>query len=205
MSQYFELHPTNPQLRLATQAAKIIKEGGIAVYPTDSTYAIGCRITDGAALDRIRQLRKLKTNHLLTIVCKDLAELSVYANVSNAGYRLIRRNTPGPFTFILPATRDVPRKVVGSKRRTIGLRIPDSPIALKLLEALDEPLLSTSMILPTEEHALTDPQAIRCQLEHDVDVILDGGILGDDPSTLVNLEEGVPTITRQGMGELQGL
>ena len=202
MSQYFEIHPDNPQRRLAAQAATIVREGGIVVYPTDSTYAIGCRLQNSEGLDRIRALRKLKQNHLFAIVCKDLSELASYAHVENDSYRLLRRHTPGPFTFILRATRDVPRKVAGSKRRTIGLRIPDSRIAMEFLDALEEPLLSTTMTLPGQDSAMNDPQRVRELLEHQVDVIIDGGILGTEPTTLVDLVETEPTVVRQGLGVL---
>ena len=197
------MHPTHPQTRLTNQAAEIVGNGGVIVYPTDTTYAIGCRLLDSAALNRIRSIRRLKSNHLLTIVCKDLSELSNYAQVDNPSYRMIRRHTPGPFTFILKATRDVPRKVASSNRGTVGLRIPDSEIAMSFLEALQEPLLSTSLVLPGEEDVMCDPRAIRERLEHQVDVIIDGGILGSEPSTLVDLVDSFPTITRQGRGILQ--
>lgn len=203
MSQYFEVHPTHPQTRLTNQAAEIVRNGGIIVYPTDTTYAVGCRLLDSAGLNRIRNIRRLKPNHLLTIVCKDLSELSSYAQVDNPSYRMIRRHTPGPFTFILKATRDVPRKVASSNRGTVGLRIPDSPIAMSFLDALQEPVLSTSLVLPGDEDAMCDPQAIRERLEHQVDVIIDGGILGSEPSTLVDLVDSFPTVTRQGRGVLQ--
>lgn len=205
MSQFFEIHPDNPQQRLLRQAADIIRNGGVAVYPTDSTYAIGCRLTDWNALSRIRNIRKLKDSHLLTIVCKDLSVLSTYARVSNACYRLVKRNTPGPFTFILNATLDVPRKVVGTKRRTIGLRIPENRITHALLNELDEPLLSTTLVLPGSDTAMTDPHEIRVRLEREVDIILDGGIIGPDPTTLVDLTDEVPQVVRQGIGELLGL
>lgn len=203
MSQYFEVHPTHPQTRLTRQAAEIVRNGGIIVYPTDTTYAVGCRLLDGAGLNRIRSIRKLKSNHLLTLVCKDLSELSSYAQVDNPSYRMIRRHTPGPFTFILKATRDVPRKVASNNRGTVGLRIPDSPIAMSFLNELQEPVLSTSLVLPDEEDAMCDPQAIRDRLEHQVDVIIDGGILGSEPSTLVDLVDSYPTVTRQGIGKLK--
>ncbi|MCY4143935.1 MAG: L-threonylcarbamoyladenylate synthase [Gammaproteobacteria bacterium] len=202
MSQYFEIHPTHPQERLTRQAAEIVRDGGIIVYPTDATYALGCGLLNGSGLNRIRTIRQLKANHLLTIVCKDLSELSTYAHVDNATYRMLRRNTPGPFTFILRATRDVPRKIAGSNRGTIGLRIPASPIAMSFLAALDAPLLSTSLILPGQEHAMTDPQQMRDVLEHHVDVIIDGGILGSDPTTLVQVDDAIPTVKRQGIGTL---
>lgn len=204
MSQFFEIHPTHPQRRLIKEAVKILCASGVIVYPTDATYALGCRLTDANALDRIRAIRRLQSDHLMTLVCKDLSDLSTYALVDNASYRLIRRHTPGPFTFILKASRDVPRRVVGTKRKTIGLRIPDSEIVRALLDTLNEPILSTTMTLPDEEFPLTDPEQFRLRLEHEVNAILDGGVLGQDFTTLVDLESGFPTIVRQGLGVLQG-
>ena len=204
MSQFFEIHPTHPQQRLIKEAVKILCSTGVIVYPTDATYAIGCRLTDAAALDRIRTIRRLQSDHLMTLVCKDLSDLSTYALVDNSSYRLIRRHTPGPFTFILKASRDVPRRVVGTKRKTIGLRIPDSEIARALLDTLNEPILSTTLTLPDEDFPLTDPKQFRRKLEHEVDAILDGGVLGQEFTSLVDLESGYPTIIRQGLGILQG-
>lgn len=204
MSQFFEIHPTHPQQRLIKEAVKILCSTGVIVYPTDATYALGCRLTDANALDRIRAIRRLQSDHLMTLVCKDLSDLSTYALVDNASYRLIRRHTPGPFTFVLKASRDVPRRVVGTKRKTIGLRIPDSEIARALLDTLNEPILSTTLSLPDEDFPLTDPKQFRRKLEHEVDAILDGGVLGQDFTTLVDLESGFPTIIRQGLGVLQG-
>lgn len=204
MSQFFEIHTTHPQQRLIKEAVKILCSAGVIVYPTDATYAIGCRLTDANALDRIRTIRRLQSDHLMTLVCKDLSDLSTYALVDNASYRLIRRHTPGPFTFILKASRDVPRRVVGTKRKTIGLRIPDSEIARALLDTLNEPILSTTLTLPDEDFPLTDPKQFRRKLEHEVDAILDGGVLGQEFTSLVDLESGYPTIIRQGLGILQG-
>lgn len=202
MSQYFEIHAQNPQLRLLKQAADIVKNGGVVVYPTDSSYAIGCGLTNNTALERIRKIRRLSANHLFAIICKDLSELSNYSNVSNEHYRLIRRHTPGPFTFILKASRDVPRRVVGTKRREIGLRIPDCRIVMCLLAELNEPILSTSLVLPDTDTVLVEPQKMRQLLEHEVDVILDGGVIGEGQTTLVNLTQDVPIIARQGIGQL---
>lgn len=204
MSQYFEIHPVNPQQRLINEATKILRSAGVIVYPTDATYALGCRLTDAQALDRIRTIRRLQSNHLMTLVCKDLSDVSTYAQVDNASYRLIRRHTPGPFTFILKASRDVPRRVVGTKRKTIGLRIPDSQITRALLTTLNEPILSTTSTLPGDDFPLTDPKQLRSRLEHEVDAILDGGVLDHNYTTLVDLESGVPTIIRQGLGVLKG-
>ena len=204
MSQFLRMHPERPQKRLAALAAKIIEDGGVGVYPTDSTYALGCQLTNAKALDRIRVIRRIDEKHLLSLLCRDLSELANYARVDNAGYRLLRRNTPGPFTFILEATRDVPRKVSGSKRRTIGLRIPDSRIVQAVLEEMEQPLLSTSLILPDETLARTDPVEVRQTLEHQVDVIIDGGIVGTDETTLVDLTGGEAEIVRQGIGKLNG-
>ena len=204
MSQFFHVHPERPQRRLCALTAQIIRDGGVGVYPTDSTYALGCKLDNAKALDRIRSIRGIDDKHLLSLICRDLSELANYARVDNSCYRLLRRNTPGPFTFILEATRDVPRKVSGSKRRTIGLRIPDSKIVQSVIGELGEPLLSTSLILPDEELARTDPLDIRQSLEHEVDVIIDGGIVGSDQTTLVDLTGETPKVARAGIGQLVG-
>ena len=204
MSQYFEIHVQNPQRRLLRQAADIVRNGGVIVYPTDSSYAIGCGLTSSSAVERIRRIRRLSSDHLFSIICKDLSELSNYSNVSNVHYRLLRRHTPGPFTFILKASRDVPRRVVGTKRHEIGLRIPDCRIVMCLLDELNEPILSTSLVLPDKTEPLIEPQEIREVLEHEVDVIIDGGIIGQGQTTLVNLTDDVPVIERQGLGGLDG-
>lgn len=202
MTQYFAVHPTHPQARLVNRAADIVRNGGVVVYPTDSTYAVGCRVDDKDAVDRIRALRRLRRDHLLTLVCRDLSELAAYARVDNTSFRLIRHYLPGPFTFILPATREVPRRLL-HPRRTIGLRVPANAIARALLTALGEPMMSTTLILPDEELPIADVAARRSALEHAVDLIVDGGACGGQPTTVVDLTEGQLDVVRQGAGEIE--
>lgn len=203
MSQYFVIHPVNPQLRLIKQAVDMIKQGALVVYPTDSCYAFGCHLGDKNALDRIRNLRKVDDKHNFTLVCRDLSELGNYAFVDNTMYRLLRAYTPGPFTFILRATREVPRRLQVAKRKTIGLRIPDNRVALALLEELNEPLMSSTLILPGDEIPMNDPQEMRQRLEHQVDLIIDGGNCGFEPTTVVDMVESHYEILRQGKGEFE--
>ena len=199
MSQYFSVHPTHPQRRLLGQAVDIVRGGGVIVYPTDSTYALACHIGDKAALDRIRTIRRLDKLHHFTLVCRDLSELSLYAQVDNTSFRILKRFTPGPFTFLLQASREVPRRLVHPKRRTIGIRVPDHVIAQGLLEVLGEPLMSTSLILPGAAVPLTDPHEFRGQLEREVDLIIDGGATPHGlESTIVGLAEAMPTLLRPG-------
>ena len=201
MSQFFYIHPENPQARLINQAVEILQKGGVIVYPTDSGYALGCMMGDKHAMDRIVAIRKLPEGHNFTLVCSDLSELSTYATVSNAAYRLIKNNTPGRYTFILTATKELPRRLMTSKRKTIGLRVPDNKIALDLLSALGEPILSCSLMLPNEEDTTqSDPEEIRDRLEHQVDLIIHGGYLGQEPTTVVDLTEESPVILREGSG-----
>ena len=201
MSQFFYIHPDNPQTRLIHQAVEIIKKGGVIVYPTDSGYALGCAIGEKAAMDRIVAIRQLPENHNFTLVCHDLSEISLYAMVSNQSYRLIKNNTPNPYTFILPATKELPRRLM-TKRKTIGIRIPDNAIALALLEALGEPILSCSLMLPHTEVTEADPDEIRDYLEKRVELILHGGYLGQQPTTVVDLTDETPVIIREGAGDL---
>lgn len=201
MSQFFSVHPTHPQQRLLKQAADIVSRGGLVVYPTDTTYALGCHIGDKNALDRVRQIRRLDKHHDLTLVCRDLSELGTYARVDNAAYRILKRLTPGPYTFLLPATREVPRRMVHPKKKTIGLRVPDNPIALGLLEALGEPMMTTTMRLPDDELPLLDPEEIRERLEHAVDLVIDGGFGGVESTTVVDLTVAGGEVIRAGAGE----
>lgn len=203
MSQYLNVHPTHPQARLVKVAAEIVGSGGVIVYPTDSTYAVGCHLGDKEAVDRVRLLRRLQRDHLLTLVCRDLSELAAYARVDNTSYRIIKHYLPGPYTFVLPATREVPRRLVHRQRKTIGLRVPNHPISQALLAALGEPMLSTTLLLPDEELPVTDVQERRKALEHAVDVIVDGGAGGLRPTTVVDLTSGRLNVVRQGVGELQ--
>ena len=201
MSQYFELHPESPQPRLINQAVAIIRQGGVLVYPTDSGYAIGCLVGDKNAMERICRIRKLEKDHNFTLVCRDLSELSFYARVDNGAFRLMKNNTPGAYTFILHATKEVPKRLQNPKRKTIGLRVPNNPITLALLEALGEPLMSCSLILPGETDAEFDPHTIREQLEKLVDLIIDGGMLGAKPTTVIELYDDTPVIARVGAGD----
>jgi tRNA threonylcarbamoyl adenosine modification protein (Sua5/YciO/YrdC/YwlC family) len=201
VAQYFEIHPANPQPRLIKRAVEIVRAGGVIAYPTDSSYALGCHIGDKDAMERIRRIRRVDERHNFTLVCRDLSELATYAVVSNADYRILKAHTPGPYTFILPATREVPRRLQNPKRRTIGLRVPDHPIARALLAELNEPLMSSTLMLPGETYPLSDPQEMREKLEHAVDLIIDGGPGGLEASTVVELENGVAHVTRAGKGD----
>lgn len=201
MAQFFQIHAENPQHRLIVQAADIIRKGGLVVYPTDSAYALGCHIGDKDALERIRTLRKLDKNHNFTLMCRDLSEIATYARVDNQAYRLIKNHTPGAYTFILEATADVPRRLMHPKRKTIGLRVPDNPIALALLEELGEPLMTSSLLLPGEDFPMTDPYDIRDTLEHFVELVIDGGYCGLEPTTVIDLTESLPQLVRQGKGD----
>lgn len=201
MSQFFQVHPENPQPRLIKQAVEIVRAGGVIVYPTDSSYALGCLIGDKSAVERIRRLRRLDEKHNFTLVCRDLSEIGVFAKVDTTAFRLIKAHTPGPYTFILSATREVPRMLMHPKRRTIGLRVPDHPIALALLEQLGAPLMSTSLILPGEDLPMSDPHEMRQILEHQVDLIIDGGHGGMAASTVINLADGEPEVVRVGCGD----
>ena len=202
MAQFFSLHPENPQPRLIKQAAAMLRDGAVVVYPTDSGYAIGCHLEDKEAVTRIRQIRGLDDKHHLTLICRDLSELSTYARVSNAQFRLLKNNTPGAYTFILEATKEVPRRLQHPKRSTVGVRIPNHPIALLLLEELGEPMLSSTLILPEASFPLTDVDEIRDHLERQVDLIIEGGLVGIDPTTVIDLTSDTPVLVRAGHGDL---
>ncbi len=202
MSQFFQIHPDNPQARLIRQAVDIIRDGGVVVYPTDSAYALGCHIGDKNALDRIRRIRQLDDRHNFTLVCRDLSEIATYARVDNTTYRLLRQCTPGPYTFILRATSEVPRRLMHPKRKTVGLRVPDNPIAAALLEDLGEPLMSVTLIMPGDDYPLIDPYDIRETLEHQVDLVIDGGYCGMEATTVVDLADETPVVLRAGKGDL---
>lgn len=202
MSQFFQIHPDNPQARLVRQAVDIIRQGGVVVYPTDSAYALGCHIGDKGALDRIRRIRKLDDRHNFTLVCRDLSEISTYARVDNRVYRLLRHSTPGPYTFILKASSEVPRRLLHPKRKTVGLRVPDNRIAAALLEDLGEPLMSVTLIMPGEDLPLIDPYDIRDVLEHEVDLVIDGGYCGMEATTVIDLVDDLPLILRAGKGDV---
>lgn len=202
MSQFFSIHPENPQPRLIKRAAAIIRDGGIIVYPTDSCYALGCHIGDKAAMERIRAIRDIDERHHFALVCRDLSELATYARVDNRQFRLLKATTPGSYVFILEATRELPKRLQHPKRRTIGLRIPDHPVVAALLAELGEPILSSTLLLPGDELPQTDAQEIRERLEHQVDLILDGGFCGIEPTTVVDLTGPAPVVTRPGKGSL---
>ncbi|MDR3442346.1 MAG: L-threonylcarbamoyladenylate synthase [Legionella sp.] len=201
MGQFFALHPDNPQARLLRKAVTIIEDGGLIVYPTDSGYAFGCSLGNKAALERMRKLRQLDKNHNMTLVCRDLSQLSTYAKVSNAIFRLLKARTPGSYTFILNATHEVPRLMLHPKKKTLGLRVPDNHITLALLECLDAPLMSSTLILPGAKAPLSEPEAIRDLLGNQVDLVIDGGNCGQDPTTVVDLTGDYPEILRVGKGD----
>jgi len=201
MAQFFQIHPVNPQPRLIARAVAILRDGGVIAYPTDSSYALGCHLGDKQAMERIQRIRRVGDRHNFTLVCRDLSELALYARVENDIYRLLKSFTPGPYTFILPATREVPRRLQNPKRRTIGLRVPDHPITQALLAELSEPIMSATLILPGADLPLSDPEEIRERLEHDVDLVIDGGICALEPTTVVDLVDGTPRVTRRGKGD----
>jgi tRNA threonylcarbamoyl adenosine modification protein (Sua5/YciO/YrdC/YwlC family) len=202
MSQFFQIHPENPQQRLIQQASEIVRKGGVIAYPTDSTYALGCRMGDKDALERIRRIRQLDARHNFTLICKDLSEIATYAKVSNQAYRSLKAHSPGPYTFILAATNEVPRRILHRKRRTVGIRVPDNAIALALLQELDEPLLSVTLRMPGDEYPLMDPREIRDMLQSQVELVIDGGFCGIEATTVVDLLEDVPRVVREGRGSI---
>jgi tRNA threonylcarbamoyl adenosine modification protein (Sua5/YciO/YrdC/YwlC family) len=201
LSQFFYIHPDNPQARLIKQAVDIIKNGEVIVYPTDSGYSIGCQMDNKQALERLCQIRDLDKNHNFTLMCKDVSELSDYARVDNISFRLLKNNTPGPYTFVFKATKEVPKRLQNPKKKTIGIRVPDNAIALALLEELGEPLMSTTLILPNANIAESDPDEIRDKIEKRVGLIIHGGFLGEQPTTVVDLSEGEINIIRYGSGD----
>ncbi|MCE9686874.1 MULTISPECIES: L-threonylcarbamoyladenylate synthase [Shewanella] len=201
MSQFFYVHEENPQARLLNQAVAVLQKGGVIVYPTDSGYALGCLIGDKDAMARMARIRQIDMDHNFSLMCRDLSELATYASVDNQAYRLLKSCTPGPYTFIFKATKEVPRRLQCDKKRTIGIRVPDNLIALALLEALDAPLMSTSLVMPGAEFAESDPEHIRDLLEHQVDAIIHGGYLGEKPTTVIDMSEGAMDIVREGAGD----
>ena len=202
MSQFLAVHPEYPQPRLVKRAAEILATGGVIAYPTDSTYALACRVGDKAAVERICRIRRLDRDHLFTLVCHDLSHLATYARVDNTSFRFIRHHIPGPYTFVLRATREAPRRLVHPRRRTIGLRVPESAIVRALIETHQGPLISTTLLLPDDEAPLTNADSIRERLERDVDAIIDGGHCGVVPTTVVDLTEGDVNVVREGLGKL---
>lgn len=202
MAQFFQIHPENPQYRLIKQAVDFIRRGGLVAYPTDSAYALGCHIGDKLALDRISGIRQLNKDHNFTLMCRDLAEVATYAKVNNQVYRLLKEYTPGPFTFVLQATSETPRRLKHPKRKTIGIRIPDNAIVMALLDELNEPMMTSTLMLPGDEHPLTDPYDIRQTLQHQLELVIDGGFCGMEATTVVDLTGDEPVIVRQGCGQL---
>jgi tRNA threonylcarbamoyl adenosine modification protein (Sua5/YciO/YrdC/YwlC family) len=202
MSQFFQIHPLNPQVRLIRQAVEIIRNDGLVVYPTDSSYALGCHVGDKRGMERIRRIRSLDNKHNFTLMCRDLSEISTYAKLDNSSYRLLKSLTPGAYTFILKATHEVPRRLQNPKRKTIGIRVPDHPVTQALLDELGEPLMSSTLILPGKDMPETDANDIRERLEHEVDLVIDGDHCGVEPTTVVDLVDGVARVLRQGCGSV---
>ena len=200
MGRLIEIHPENPQPRLVAEVTEVLRSGGVIVYPTDSIYAVGCALGGKEAIERIRRLRRLDRKHLFTLVCRDLSEIATYARVDNQMYRMIRRMTPGPYTFILPATKQVPKRLQHPRRRTVGIRVPTHPVPLAMIEDLGEPILSTTMQLPGQEHPMTEAFEIFEEAGNEVDLVIDGGPCGLEPTTVIDLVGPFPEIIRQGMG-----
>jgi len=205
MAQFFEIHPDNPQRRLIQQSVSIIDRGGLIIYPTDSSYALGCHIGDKTAMERIQRIRRTDNKHHFTLVCSDLSEIGTYAKVSNSDYRLMRTLTPGPYTFLLKATSEVPRRLMNPKRKTIGVRVPDNNIVHAMLSELGQPIMSSTLIPPGDKQAMDDAGDIREFYQHDVDLVIDGGFCGVEPTTVVSLIESYPEIMRQGKGDISFL
>lgn len=201
MSQYFEIHPVTPQARLVRRAVEILRQGGVIAYPTDSCYALGCRIGEKNAVERIARIRQTDKEHNFTLLCRDLSEIASYARVDNWAFRLLKAHTPGPYTFILRATSEVPKRLQNPKRKTIGIRVPEHPVAQALLEELGEPLMSSTLILPGEEMPMTEPDEIRAALEHHVELVIDGGHCGLEPTTVVEIDAGSINVLRRGRGD----
>lgn len=200
MSQFIQMHPKDPQPRLVKRVVEIVHGNGLIVYPTDSSYAFGCNIDNKQGLERICRLRRLSEDHNFTLICKDLAQVSTYAKMNNEAFRLIKSLTPGPFTFILEATRETPRRIQHAKRKTIGIRLPDDPITRAILSELDAPLFSSTLLLPDEEDPMTDPLDIRDRLENEVELVIDSGVVPYNPTTIIDLTGSQPEIVRQGAG-----
>ena len=201
-SQFFEVHPKDPQPRLIRQAAEIMRAGGIVVYPTDSCYALGCHIGDKEAMERISRIREIDKHHNFTLICSDLSEIARYARVNNQQYRTLKAFTPGPYTFILEASRETPKRLQNPKRRTIGIRVPDHPVPTLLLDELGEPMMSSTLLLPGDETPMTDAREIQERLYHQVDAVIDGGNCGLEPTSVIDLEGPVPVIARRGKGDV---
>ena len=205
MSQFFALHRSHPEIRLIKRAVEIVRKGGLIAYPTDSCYALGCHIGDKSSMERIRRVRGVDERHHFTLVCRDLSDIGTFAKVNNAQYRLLKAHTPGTYTFILEATRELPRRLAHPKRATVGVRVPEHPVTHALLTELNEPMLSSTLMLPGDETPLNDAEAIRTRLEHDVDLILDGGACGIEPTTVIDLSGPEPILVRKGKGDIAGM
>ncbi|KXX64542.1 threonylcarbamoyl-AMP synthase [Marichromatium gracile] len=201
MAQFFQIHPVNPQPRLIRRAVEILLEGGVIVYPTDSSYALGCQLGEKSAMERIRRIRRLDDKHNFTLVCRDLSEITTYAKIDNQAFRLLKSLTPGPYTFIHHATKQVPRRLLHPKRKAIGIRVPDNEICRALLGELDQPILSSTLIMPDDEHPLTDPYDMRELLDKHVDLVIDGDFCGLEPTTVIDMTAEPPEVVRQGKGE----
>lgn len=201
-SRYLEIHPTDPQLRLIRQAVEIVREGGVVVYPTDSCYALGCHLGDKTAMERIARIRQTDKHHHFTLVCSDLAEIATYARISNTQYRTLKAFTPGPYTFILQATKETPRRLQNEKRKTIGIRVPDHPVPRAILDELDAPIMSSTLIMPGDEHPMTDGREIQERLYHFVDAVIDSGNCGLEPSSVIDLAGPAPIVVRRGKGDV---
>ncbi len=202
MAKIIEIHPVDPQPRRVAEIVETIREGGLIAYPTDSSYAFGCHIGDKRAMDRIRRIRRTDRNHNFTLVCSDLSEISTYARVDNWAYRMLKSMTPGPFTFILPATREVPKRLQHPKRRTIGLRVPDHPLVRAVLDALGEPIMSSTLLLPGDELPLTDPLEIEERIGHEIDLIVDAGPTGIEPTSVIDISDDTVKVLRVGRGDV---
>lgn len=205
MAQILKLHPVNPERRLVNQAVAMMRKGAVIVYPTDSCYALGCQLGDKSAQDRMRRIRRLDDRHDFTLVCRDLSEIAVYAKVDNLAYRMMRHVTPGPYTFILEATRETPRRLQNPRRRSIGIRVPRHPVTSSLLDALGEPIMSCTLLLPDEAEPPADVEAIVARVGHEVELIIDGGACGGEPSTVIDLSGEAPVVVRVGRGPLAPL
>lgn len=201
MAQFFQIHPENPQVRLVRRAVEILEGGGVIVYPTDSSYAFGCQIGAKDAMERIRRIRRLDAKHHFTLVCRDLSEITTYAKIDNQAFRLLKVLTPGPYTFIHEATKQVPRRLLHPRRKAIGIRVPDNPICRALLAELDQPILSTTLMLPDDDRPLTDPEEMRERLDKLVDLVIDGGFCGLEPTTVVDMISDPPEVVRVGKGD----
>jgi len=205
VAKLIEVHPDNPQSRLVAEIVETIKGGGLIAYPTDSSYAFGCHIGDKRAMDRIRRIRRTDKHHNFTLVCSDLSEIGTYARLDNWAYRMLKSMTPGPYTFILPATREVPKRLQHPKRRTIGLRVPDHVLVRAVLEALGEPIMSSTLLLPGDELPLTDPHEIEARIGHEIDLIIDAGPTGIEPTSVIDLSDGTVRVLRVGRGDVSAL